>query len=146
MIEKLLIKRCSTEVQLMVTRMKERPEDFKYGASWRRLVEGAEEPKYPYTWIERKVIRAQWKKTLKESSRKQLLGRIMNETINPTARESIEDGMDAYKYQEQQLRQQLQHRYAQVQAGALNTLAQYNDPRALYGQYGQNTGAQGRVV
>ena len=142
MIEKLLLKRCSTEVQLMITRMKERPEDFKYGTSWRRLVEGAEDLQFPYTWAERVVIRKQWKKTLQQRKRTDLLGRIMNETINPTAKESLEDGMDAYKHQEQQLKHQLQQHYARAQAGALNTLAGYNDPRALY-QQGYQSQLQG---
>ena len=133
MIEKFLIKRCSTEVQLMITRMKERPEDFNYGTTWRSLAESASELQYPYTWAERVSIRKQWKKTLQQRKRTDLLGRIMNETINPTAKESLEDGMDSYKRQQRYMQAQ-----AQAQAGAFNTLAGYNDPRALYQQmYGQ---------
>lgn len=133
MIEKLLFKRCSTEVQLMITRMKERPEDFGYGTTWRSLAESANEPQFPYTLIERKMIRAQWKKTLQQRKRTDLLGRIMNETINPTAKESLEDGMDSYKRQQRYMQAQ-----AQVQAGAFNTLGGHADPRAVYQQvYGQ---------
>jgi len=145
MIEKLLLKRCSTEVQLMITRMKERPEDFGYGTTWRSLAESANESQFPYTLIERKMIRAQWKKTLQQRKRSELLGRIMHETINPTAKESLEDGMDAYKRQEQQLKHQLKQQlqqYAQVHAGAFNTLGGYTDPRALY-QQGHQSQLQG---
>lgn len=138
MIEKLLLKRCSTEVQLMITRMKERPEDFNYGTTWRSLAESANESQFPYTMIERRMIRSQWKKTLQQRKRSELLGRIMHETINPTAKESLEDGMDAYKRQEQQLKHQLQQQYARARAGALNTLGGHADPRAVYQQvYGQ---------
>ena len=142
MIEKLLLKRCSTEVQLMITRMKERPEDFNYGTTWRSLAESASELQFPYTWAERVSIRKQWKKTLQQRKRSELLGRIMHETINPTAKESLEDGMDAYKRQEQQFKKHLQHHYAQARAGALNSLAGYNDPRALY-QQGYQSALQG---
>lgn len=146
MIEKFLLKRCSTEVQLMITRMKERPEDFDYGTTWRRLAESAGESQFPYTLIERKMIRSQWKKTLQQRKRADLLGRIMHETINPTAKESLEDGMDAYKYQEQKLKHQLQQHYAQAQAGAFNTLGGYADPRAVYQHVYQNQSAlQGRT-
>jgi hypothetical protein len=142
MIEKLLLKRCSTEVQLMLTRMKERPEDFDYGTGWRKLVEMASDDTAAYTKVERMMIRAHWKACRDVRSRRELLGNIMQQTINPTTREDIEDGGMSRRA----LQNHLQQHYAKVQAGALNTLAQYNDPRALYGQYGQNTGAQGRVV
>lgn len=137
MMEKLLFKRCSTEVQLMLTRMKERPEDFGYGTTWRSLAESANEFQFPYTMIERRMIRSQWKKTLQQRKRSELLGRIMHETINPTAKESLEDGMDSYKRQQRYMQAQ-----AQVQAGAFNTLAGYNDPRALY-QQGYQSQLQG---
>ena len=42
LIEKFMLKRCSTEVQVMLTRMKERPEDFDYGTGWRKLVDIAD--------------------------------------------------------------------------------------------------------
>jgi len=113
MIEKLLLKRCSTEVQLMITRMKERPEDFGYGTTWRSLAESANESQFPYTLIERKMIRAQWKKTLQQRKRTDLLGRIMNETINPTAKESLEDGMDSYKRQQRYMQAQAKRKHRQ---------------------------------
>ena len=131
--EKLLFKRCSTEVQLMLTRMKERPEDFNYGTTWRSLAESASEYQFPYTWVERVAIRKQWKKTLQQRKRSELLGRIMNETINPTSKESLEDGMSSYKHQQRYMQAQ-----AQAQAGAFHTLSKHADPRAVYQQvYGQ---------
>jgi len=145
MIEKFLIKRCSTEVQLMITRMKERPEDFDHGTAWRRLAESAEERQFPYTMIERKMIRAQWKKTLQQRKRTELLGRIMNETINPTPtrQDSLEDGLDAYKYQQQLFSQHLQQHYAKIQTGATGSMVAYTDPRGLY-QQGYQSALQGR--
>ena len=61
LIDKFLIKRCSTEVQVMLTRMKERPEDFDYGSAWKKLVEIADDTRSPYTKIERKLILKYWK-------------------------------------------------------------------------------------
>lgn len=141
MMEKLLFKRCSTEVQLMITRMKERPEDFNYGTTWRSLAESASELQFPYTWAERVAIRKQWKKTLQQRKRSELLGRIMNETINPSSKESLEDGMESYKRQQRYMQAHVQ---AQIKAGAFNTLAGYNDPRALY-QQGHQSQLQGRI-
>jgi len=92
LIEKFMLKRCSTEVQLMLTRMRERPEDFGYGTGWRKLVEIAETKSSPYTKIERKMIRAYWKECQLQRDRKALLAQIMRQTINPTSRESVEDG------------------------------------------------------
>ena len=92
LIEKFMLKRCSTEVQLMLTRMRERPEDFSYGSGWKKLVEIAESNSSPYTKIERKMIRAYWKECQLQRDRKALLAQIMQQTINPTSREGVEDG------------------------------------------------------
>jgi len=53
LIDKFLIKRCSTEVQVMLTRMKERPEDFDYGTGWKKLVEVADAMEEPYINVKR---------------------------------------------------------------------------------------------
>lgn len=127
-LEKFYIKRCATEVQIMLERMKQRPEDFDYGTGWRKLVEIADSGSSPYTSIERKMIRKYWKQCQNTRNRNELLGRIMSETINPTTREQLEDG--------------LSRRYtASLAASLTNTkhaltsgiLAGYNDPRAMYG-------------
>ena len=133
MIEKFLIKRCSTEVQLMLTRMKERPEDFDYGTGWRNLVEVADNGGSPYTSIERRMIRKYWKACEHTRKRNELLGRIMKETIDPTTREQLEDG----------LRRQYSKSLAASmtntkQALAGGILTGYNDPRLMYGQIDQN--------
>lgn len=149
LIEKFLLKRCSTEVQVMLTRMKERPEDFDYGTGWRKLVEIADDRSSPYTSIERKMIRKYWKECKDVRNRNELLSRIMQQTINPTTREDIEDGIISKAYA-QKLAQ-----YSSQQA-LQGGLARFNDPRAVYGQYGENlaqgiyvnphNNAQGRIV
>ena len=141
-IEQFLIKRCSTEVQIMLERMKQRPEDFDYGTGWRVLVEKVDDDKAPYTNAERKMIRKYWKECRHVRSRKELLDRIMSETINPTTREHLEDIIS--------------ERYSQRLAASMvntnQTLAGnilsgvYTDARALYGSPLQNIGAQGRIV
>ena len=134
LIEKFMLKRCSTEVQLMLTRMKERPEDFDYGTGWKKLVEIAESDRSPYTSVERKMIRKQWKECQVQRDRKKLLAQIMQQTINPTTREDIEDGIISKAYS-QRLAQSMQATKQALQGGVLSG---YNDPRALYGQYGEN--------
>jgi hypothetical protein len=124
MIEKLLLKRCSTEVQLMLTRMKERPEDFDYGTGWKKLVEIADNQNSPYTNVERKLIRKYWKECQVNRDRKKLLAQIMQQTINPTTREDIEDGVISKRYS-QALTQSLLNSQQALQGGIL---AQYGSP------------------
>jgi hypothetical protein len=136
LIEKFMLKRCSTEVQVMLTRMKERPEDFDYGTGWRKLVELADDGTSPYTNIERKMIRAYWKECKNIRNRNELLSRIMSETINPTTRESLED-IIATRYRNS-LAASLQGTKQALQGGIASA---YTDPRAMYGQ--DNNVAQG---
>ena len=132
LIEKFLIKRCSTEVQLMLTRMKERPEDFDYGTGWRILVDKVDELTCPYTNIERKMIRKYWKACEHTRKRNELLGRIMQETINPTTREQLEDGLR--KHYSKSLAASIASTQQAVTSGILSS---YTDPRAMYGQIDQ---------
>ena len=141
LIEKFMFKRCSTEVQVMLTRMKERPEDFDYGSAWKKLVEIADDTRSPYTKIERKLILKYWKECQLQRDRKKLLAQIMQQTINPTTREDIEDGVINKRYA-QALAQSMQATKEAVQGGVLSA---YNGPHGMYGQYGQNN-AQGRIV
>jgi hypothetical protein len=124
MIEKLLIKRCSTEVQLMLTRMKERPEDFDYGTGWKKLVEIADNQNSPYTNVERKLIRKYWRECQVNRDRKKLLAQIMQQTINPTTREDIEDGVISRAYQ-RNLAASMMNSQQALQGGIL---AQYGSP------------------
>lgn len=141
LIEKFMLKRCSTEVQVMLKRMKERPEDFDYGTGWRKLVEIADDNSSPYTSIERKMIRAYWKECKNVRNRNELLSRIMSETINPTTRESLEDTLLNRRYT-QGLVASMQATKQALQGGIASA---YTDPRAMYGQYGENL-AQGAYV
>jgi len=140
-IEKILIKWCSTEVRIMLERMKERPEDFNYGTGWRKLVEVADNDRNPFTKIERKLIRKYWKECEAQRERKKLLDRIMSETINPTTREGMEDALS--RQYTTSLASSMMNSKIALQSGILSA---HTDPNALYGQYGQNTAAQGRRV
>jgi len=141
LIEKFLIKRCSTEVQVMLTRMKERPEDFDYGSAWKKLVEIADNTNNPYTNIERKLIRKQWKECQLQRDRKKLLAQIMQQTINPTTREDIEDGVISKAYAQNLARSMMgsQQALQGVIAGG------FNNSRSVY-QDSKVYASQGRVV
>lgn len=146
LIEKFLVKRCSTEVQIMLQRMKERPDDFDYGTGWRKLVEIADNEGSPYTKTERKMIRKYWKECEHTRRRNELLRRIMSETINPTTRERIEDELGA-RYQKS-LIASMQATKQALQGGIYHTGT--TDPRAIFGTtlYTGNgsTGAQGTAL
>ena len=137
LIEKFMLKRCSTEVQIMLTRMRERPEDFSYHSGWKKLVEIAETSSSPYTKIERNMIRAYWRECQLQRDRKALLAQIMQQTINPTSRESVEDGAIIMSATQAKLLHQaglaniVQQGY---QGYSQATQAQgYIDPRSVYG-------------
>lgn len=78
---KLLDRFCAKEVQILLTRIRERPEDFNNNSYniWQRLVEHGKH----YTWIERKLIDREMRKMKKVYSRKMLLARILDATVNP---------------------------------------------------------------
>jgi hypothetical protein len=140
LIDKFLIKRCSTEVQVMLTRMKERPEDFDYGSAWKKLVEIADNQNSPYTNVERKLIRKYWKECQVNRDRKKLLAQIMQQTINPTTREDIEDEVISKRYY-QALAASMQATKQTLQS---NIITGHTDPRAMYTTHVYPT--QGRVV
>jgi hypothetical protein len=132
MIDKFLFKRCSTEVQLLLTRMKERPEDFNYGSGWRKLIETAEMSDNAYTKTERFMVLKYWDQCQADRKRNELLSTIMSETINPTK-------MDApVKTQHMQNLMNMHQRIAASQYNAAQNLASnyasgYTDSRAMYG-------------
>lgn len=129
-IEKFLIKRCSTEVQIMLQRMKERPDDFDYGTGWRKLIEIADDSSSPYTSAERRMIRKYWKECKDTRNRNELLRRIMSETINPTTRESIEDEIGA-RYSKS-LIASMQGTNKHIMNGGIYHTGT-TDPRAIFG-------------
>lgn len=131
LIEKFLIKRCSTEVQIMLERMKDRPEDFDYGTGWRKLVEVADNEGSPYTKTERKMIRKYWKECEHTRRRNELLRRIMSETINPTTRENLEDIIS--------------NRYSQRLAQSMQATKQAVANTIISGSYGSPQSATGAV-
>jgi hypothetical protein len=135
LIEKFLIKRCSTEVQLMLTRMKERPEDFDYGTGWRMLVDKADESTCPYTKIERRMIRKYWKACEHTRKRNELLARIMQETINPSPNKQEQLEKELSKHYSRSLAASMASTQQAVTSGILSG---YSDPRLMYGQIDQN--------
>ena len=140
LIDKFLIKRCSTEVQVMLTRMKERPEDFDYGTGWKSLVEIADNgnDRNPYTKIERKMIRAYWKECQVQRERKLILAQIMQQTINPTKPEDYDKVSKRYS---QALAQSMMNSQEAHRNGILSG---YTDSRGMYTTHVYPT--QGRVV
>jgi len=140
LIEKFMLKRCSTEVQVMLTRMKERPEDFDYGSGWKKLVEIADDTRSPYTKIERKLILKYWKECQLQRDRKKLLAQIMQQTINPTSREDIEDGVISAAYK-RSLAQSMMNSQEAHRSGVLSG---YTDSRGIYTTHVYPT--QGRIV
>lgn len=78
--ERLLLRYCSIEVQAMLNRLRERPEDFNYE---KRLYDLISHQKH-YTWVENKCTVAAWKSHERNEGRRHLLNAIMSELINPT--------------------------------------------------------------
>lgn len=130
MIEKFLIRFCAPEVQTMITRLHERPDDFTYGSRWRDLAE----MRQGFTRVERKVLDIEWAKYKKNQERRDVLSLITNEVLNPTPKERGLfgnlgfAGISANNISTAQVRAQMnamQNQYA-------SQLGDYNDPRALY--------------
>lgn len=93
MVKRILKYLCAKEVQILLTRMEERPEDFVRAntyTTWRRLMEHKDH----YTWIERKVIFMTRRKMTKTYERKRLLARILEETVTPTKNDETESFYD----------------------------------------------------
>ena len=76
----------------MVARLNERPDDFGYGSTWRGLVEARD----GLTWIERKVLNKEWDKFKKNQKRRELLGLITKEVLDPTPKDRWDQAMSGY--------------------------------------------------
>jgi len=133
MIDKFLFKRCSTEVQLLLTRMKERPEDFNYGSGWRKLIETAEMSDNAYTKTERFMVLKYWDQCQADRKRNELLSTIMSETINPT---KADEPVKTKSMQNLTNMQSLMNAHLAQHAAmnrASNYASGYTDSRAMYG-------------
>lgn len=131
MIEKYLIRFCAQEVRTMITRLHERPDDFDYGTRWRDLAE----MRQGFTWAERKVLDKEWAKFKKNQKRRELLGLITNEVLNPTPKDrwgfaAQTPGPIQQAYLTAQINA-MQAQYAAQQARG-QAMAGYVDPRSLY--------------
>lgn len=127
MIEKYLIRFCAQEVRTMITRLHERPDDFDYGTRWRDLAE----TRSGFTWVERKVLDKEWAKFKKNQKRRELLGLITNEVLNPTPKDrwgGLSHSNFAQALQNHYMKQMntVQNQYAQ------QAMSGYQDPRSLY--------------
>jgi hypothetical protein len=136
MIEKFLIRFCAQEVRIMITRLHERPDDFTYGTRWRDLAE----TRKGFTWAERMVLDKEWNKFKKNQKRRELLGLITNEVLNPTPKDrwglSSHSNFQALQGQytasmsTAQMNAAMQRQYAlQAQSQQMHG---YVDPRAIY--------------
>lgn len=85
--DRILKKFCAKEVQILLDRIKERPEDFSNDRMgiWYRLAKH----KADYTWVERKAINHAMRRRDKVHNRKLLLAKILEATVNP--KDSNED-------------------------------------------------------
>lgn len=131
MIEKFLIRFCAPEVVVMITRLRERPDDFTYGSRWRDLAE----MRQGFTWAERKVLDKEWDKFKKNQKRRELLGLITKEVLDPTPKDRW--GFAA------QTRSPIQQAYLTAQLNTIQAqyaarqardqaMSDYVDPRSLY--------------
>lgn len=79
--DRILKKFCAREVQILLDRIRERPEDFDEGRMgiWYRLAKH----KRDYTWVERKAINYAMRKRDKVHNRRLLLAKILDATVNP---------------------------------------------------------------
>ena len=80
--DRILKKFCAKEVQILLDRIKERPEDFSNDRMgiWYRLAKHKAE----YTWVERKAINYAMRRRDKVHNRKLLLAKILEATIDPS--------------------------------------------------------------
>jgi hypothetical protein len=80
--DRILKKFCAKEVQILLDRIRERPEDFNndHMGIWYRLAKH----KTHYTWIERKAINYAMRRRDKVHNRKLLLAKILEATIDPS--------------------------------------------------------------
>jgi hypothetical protein len=130
MIEKFLIRFCAPEVRTMIARLHERPDDFTYGSRWRDLAE----MRQGFTWAERKVLDKEWTKYKKNQKRRDLLGLINNEVLNPTPKERGLfgnlgfAGISANNISTAQVRAQMNA----MQGQYASQLGNYNDAQSLF--------------
>ena len=81
--DRILKKFCAKPVQILLDRIRERPEDFDRHRMtiWYRLATH----KKDYTWVERKAVDYAMRRREKVYNRKVLLDRILEETVNPSS-------------------------------------------------------------
>lgn len=139
MIDKYLRKLCAQEVQIMIAKMEEDYNEFtKYGSGWGRLLEAT---RY-LTRVEKYCVGKAKYRAARDHERKQYLGAILKQQLNPMTREEMEDSRaDAMTYTQaitnkaQYAQQLAQHR--QMMNQAINAGRGYQDARNIYNQGAQ---------
>ena len=139
MIDKYLRKLCAQEVQIMIAKMEEDYNEFtKYGSGWGRLLEAT---RY-LTRVEKYCVGKAKYRAARDHERKQYLGAILKQQLNPMTREELEDSRpDAMTYTQaitnkaQYAQQLAQHR--QMMNQAINAGRGYQDARNIYNQGAQ---------
>ena len=137
MIDKYLRKLCAQEVQIMIAKMEEDYGEFtKYGSGWGRLLEAT---RY-LTRVEKYCVGKAKYRAARDHERKQYLGAILKQQLNPMTREELEDSRPEtytqaitnkaqYIQQMQMARQQMNQAY--------NAGRGYQDARNIYNQGAQ---------
>lgn len=140
MIDKYLRKLCAQEVQIMIAKMEEDYNEFtKYGSGWGRLLEAT---RY-LTRVEKYCVGKAKYRAARDHERKQYLGAILKQQLNPMTREEMEDSRaDAMTYTQAitnkaQYAQQVQMARQQLMNQAYNAGRGYQDARNIYNQGAQ---------
>ena len=134
MIDKYLRKLCAQEVQIMITKMEEDYGEFTaYHSAWGRLLETT---RY-LTRVEKYCVKKAKYRAARDHERKQYLGAILKQQLNPMTREELEDSRaDAMTYTQaitnkSQYIQQMQMARQQMNQ-AYNAGRGYQDARNIY--------------
>ena len=135
MIDKYLRKLCAQEVQIMIAKMEEDYGEFTaYHSAWGRLLETT---RY-LTRVEKYCVKKAKYRAARDHERKQYLGAILKQQLNPMTREELEDSRaDAMPYTQAitnkaQYTQQLQMARQQLMNHAYNAGRGYQDARNIY--------------
>lgn len=134
MIDKYLRKLCAQEVQIMIAKMEEDYGEFTlYRSGWGRLLEAT---RY-LTRVEKYCVEKAKYRAARDHERKQYLGAILKQQLNPMTREEMEDtGMAQGITNKAQYIQQMQMARQQMNQ-AINAGRGYQDARNIYNQGAQ---------
>jgi hypothetical protein len=130
MIDKYLRKLCAQEVQIMIAKMEEDYGEFTaYHSAWGRLLEAT---RY-LTRVEKYCVEKAKHRAARDHERKQYLGAILKQQLNPMTREELEDsGMTQTITNKAQYAQQVQMARQHLMSQAYSAGRGYQDARNIY--------------